>query len=145
MLTTAAIALLPTLLLSVRSRAKEVIAEINQTCLDRGVPQAFDIGTLEDADNLEETHFRCHPDFRFEGFGINVGFPPQLTFWVWYRKGSPEGVELGKFHIKMGILSDFALNLVPLGNLGALVNQIDDVVEGVENLVEVTHASARDA
>jgi hypothetical protein len=31
---------------------------------------------------------------------------------------------------------------VPLGNLGALVNQIDDVVEGVENLVEVTHGRA---
>jgi hypothetical protein len=43
----------------------------------------------------------------------------------------------------MGTLGEFALNLVPLGNLGALVNQIDDVVEGVENLVEVTHA--RDA
>jgi hypothetical protein len=142
MLTTAAIALLPTLLLSVRSRAKEVIAEINQACLDRGVPQAFDLGTIAEATDLEEIHFRCNPDFRFEGFGMDV-IPPKLTFWVWYKKGEPEGVELGKFHITLGTLGEFALNLVPLGNLGALVNQIDDVVEGVENLVEVTHA--RDA
>jgi hypothetical protein len=139
MLTSTAIALIPTLVLSARTRAKEVIKKVNQTCIDKKVPQAFEVGEIENAQNLDDIYFRCSPDFRFEGFGMDVGLPPKLTFWVWYKKGTPEGVEIGKFHMNMGTLSEIALSLVPIAKAGALLGKVDDVIDLVENVTEAAN------
>lgn len=141
MFITTSLALIPTLLLSARARAKAVITKINQACVEQGVPQAFDIGELKDAQSLDEIYFRCQADFRFEGFGIDLGLPPKLTFWVWYKKGTPEGVELGKFHMNMGTLSEVALSLVPIGKMGALLGHVDDAIDLVENVTGSGHAT----
>ncbi len=133
MLTTA-IKTIPTLLLTAHGKSKKLIEQINQACTDKGVPPAFDVGQIKDAQSLDEIHFRSSPNFRFEGFGIDVGIPPKLTFWVWYKKGSPDGKEIGKFNVKMSRLSQLALNLVPLERVAGLIDQVDDVVDVVEDV-----------
>jgi uncharacterized protein YqgV (UPF0045/DUF77 family) len=136
---TAVMAAMPTLLLSARARGKDIIQEVNQRCIEKSIPQAFDVVSIEDAQGLDDVRFRCSPDFRFEGFGVDAGIPLKFTFWVWYKKGSPEAVEVGKFQVKMNILSDLALNLIPLGSIATLIDQVDDVVEVVENLTEAVN------
>ncbi|EKU98269.1 hypothetical protein Lepto7375DRAFT_7533 [Leptolyngbya sp. PCC 7375] len=124
----------PTLLLSARERGKEMIEEINQKCVEKKVPQAFDVGSIKDARSPDEIHFRCHPNFRFEGFGMDVGLPPKFTFWVWYKKGYSDGVEIGKFQVKMNLLSQIAFNLIPLGSIEGLIGRVDEVADVVEEL-----------
>lgn len=134
MLTTA-LTLIPTMMISARERAKDVIEEINSKCAERKVPTAFEVGSIEDAESLDEIHFRCNSDFRFEGFGV-AEFPPKLTFYVWYKKGAPDGVEVGRFKVGFRTLDKIALDLVPIGRIRELADRVGDVREVVEDITE---------
>ncbi len=135
MLTTA-LTLVPTMMISARESAKDIIEEINSKCIEKNVPPAFEVGSIEDAKNLDEIHFRCNPDFRFEGFGMNIGLRPQLTFWVWYKKGASDAVEIGKIHVSLSILDKLALDLVPIGKVKELADRFEDEQEVVEKVNE---------
>lgn len=75
-------------LIGLSEQAKKTIDDINQKCLQQGLPPAFD---------MEDGVPKGNKDYRFEGFGFVVGFPPRLSFWVHYKPESAEHFPLGRF------------------------------------------------
>ncbi|MGH2412339.1 MAG: hypothetical protein ACRDEA_01295 [Microcystaceae cyanobacterium] len=79
------------------TNSRRSVDEINKACTDKGLPPAFPLtrdGTPEIPGN---------PDYRFEGFGVIIGLPPKLSFWVHYKPDSPDHVELGRFTVPIGL------------------------------------------
>lgn len=87
--TTAISIALPILRLS-----QESIDKVNQKCIEKGLPRAFEVNKSE-GDGID-LDINGNPDYRFEGFGLNVGIPMKLSFWVHYKPDSPEHVSVGK-------------------------------------------------
>lgn len=67
--------------------------EINAACEALGLPPALDVNFENDV------RVRLDPDYRMEGFGVVLGLPPKLAFYVHYKKGHPEHVAVGKFKV----------------------------------------------
>lgn len=82
-----------TLLLSRLAKYQKKAAEINAACEALGLPPALDIH-FED-----KLRVWLDPVYNMEGFGAVMGLPPKLSFYVHYKKGKPEHVEVGKFLI----------------------------------------------
>ncbi|MEO1347866.1 MAG: hypothetical protein AAFW84_03570 [Cyanobacteria bacterium J06635_15] len=76
------------------SKYQQTADEINIACTQLDLPPAFDISDLLDSNNLRIT---ANPTYRFEGFGLVLGFPPKLSFEVHYLPGTEDHVELGRF------------------------------------------------
>ena len=74
------------LLLGRLAKYQEKAEEINAECEALGLPPALDI-RLE-----EEVRIWLDPAYNMEGFGVAFGLPPKLSFYVHYKKGSPEHV-----------------------------------------------------
>jgi hypothetical protein len=85
-----------TALFETLSNSREAVDQINQACSGKGLPLAFPI------DESGNPDIPGNPEFRFEGFGVDVGFQPKITFWIHYKFGTPEYVELGKFGVPVG-------------------------------------------
>ena len=81
------------LLMSRLAKYQKKAEEINAACEALGLPPALDIN-LED-----DIRVRLDPDYRMEGFGIVMGLPPKLSFYVHYKKGHPDHVAVGKFAV----------------------------------------------
>jgi hypothetical protein len=88
------------------------VDKINKECAKRGLPPAFEIGEDGNPQLPGDTNYR------FEGFGMVLGLPPKLCFWVHYKPGRPEHVNLGRFSIpiKFGDLA----NLGQIGDLSPI-------------------------
>ena len=71
--------------------------EINAACAALELPPALDI-------NLEgDIRVSLNKEYRFEGFGVVIGFPPRMSFYVHYKPWSPEEhVAVGKFSVPIG-------------------------------------------
>jgi hypothetical protein len=67
--------------------------EINAACEALGLPPALDI------DLGGDIRIRLDPVYRMEGFGVVVGLPPRLSFYMHYKKDSPDHVAVGKFSV----------------------------------------------
>lgn len=81
---------------SILANSHQTIDDINKACAARGLPPALNIG-----DRL--TAITGNPDYRFEGFGLVIGFPPKLSFWVHYQPESANSVEIGKFTMAISV------------------------------------------
>ncbi len=57
--------------------------EINAACEALRLPPALDI------DIEDDIRVRLDPVYRMEGFGVVVGLPPKLSFYVHYKKRQP--------------------------------------------------------
>lgn len=78
------------------AKSRTVADQINQSCSEKGLPPAFPLnenGSLDIPGNS---------DYRFEGFGTILGIPPKVSFWVHYKSGTSEHVELGRFTVPLG-------------------------------------------
>jgi hypothetical protein len=95
MQSTLTVATVLSVILSALKKAPEVAEEINQKCQEKGLPPAFVIH-----DNPFD--IEGNPDYRFEGFGL-TGFLPKLSFWVHYKPGSPQHVEIGRFLVPISL------------------------------------------
>ncbi|HTL89025.1 MAG TPA: hypothetical protein VL134_06470 [Leptolyngbya sp.] len=89
--------------------SRQTIDDINQACVAKGLPLAFDVG--EDL-----TSIKGNRDYRFEGFGLVIGLPPKLSFWVHYQPGSANQVEIGKFTMPV--------NLGKLSSIRSLIGKL---------------------
>jgi hypothetical protein len=69
------------------------IREINQKCAALGLPPAIVFNP--------PTELRGDPDYQFEGFGVILGIPMKVSFWVHYKPDSPQHVELGRFLVSV--------------------------------------------
>lgn len=87
--TTAISIALPILRLS-----RESIDKVNQKCAEKGLPPAFEAKSSEG--DVLDLDINGNPDYRFEGFGLTVGIPIKLAFWIHYKPESPEHVSVGK-------------------------------------------------
>lgn len=97
-------------LLSAREKTQAAIASVNQRCTEFNLPQAFETGSAETESSLSQELLRGNPDYRFEGFGVVLGLRPKLSFWVHYKKGTPEHKELGRFLVKLDVLKELGFN-----------------------------------
>jgi hypothetical protein len=88
----------------VLAKSQTTITQINQTCSNKGLPPAFSISP----DGIPE--IPGNPDYRFDGFGVIVGIPPQLSFYVEYKPGSPQQISLGRFTVPVGVGTMLHLN-----------------------------------
>ncbi|MBD1842423.1 hypothetical protein H6F89_03125 [Cyanobacteria bacterium FACHB-63] len=79
---------------SILVKAPQVVKEVNDRCAALGLPPALTL-TLSPPDVDGNT------DYTFEGFGLVFGFPPQVSFYVHYKKGSPQHKEIGRFLIPL--------------------------------------------
>ena len=79
------------LLLTRLAKYQAEAEEINTACEALGLPPALDINFEDDI------RVRLDPAYKMEGFGLVVGLPPKLAFYVHYKKGSSEHVAVGKF------------------------------------------------
>ncbi len=84
-----------TALVEVLLDSRQTVEQINQACIDKGLPCAFPIG------DSGIPQIPGNLDYRFEGFGLIAGFAPKFSFWVHYKPESPEHVELGRFTVKI--------------------------------------------
>lgn len=83
-------------LFAVLANSRKTIDRINQACADRNLPPAFKVG---------DSPFEIDGDehYRFEGFGLIVGLPPKLSFYVHYKPDSSEHVDLGRFTVPISV------------------------------------------
>ena len=84
------------LLMSRLAKYQQKADEINAACAALGLPPALDINFEDDI------RVRLDPVYKMEGFGVVLGLPPKLSFYVHYKKGSPEHVAVGKFLVPIG-------------------------------------------
>lgn len=82
-----------TSVISMLSSARQTVEEINQICTTKNLPLAFDLDDV----------MKRNLDYRFEGFGLILGLPPKVSFWVHYKPGSPDHVVLGRFATSIAI------------------------------------------
>ena len=94
-----------TVMLPRASTYQQTASAINAACAHKQLPHAFEI--TPDTDNHKNLRIVAHPAFRFEGFGLALGFRPKLSFQVRYQPDSDAHVELGRFLAPI-CLSDFA-------------------------------------
>lgn len=87
------------------SNSRKTIDEINQAGAAKGLPPAFPIDNSSSNPSIPG-----NPDYRFEGFGVIMGWPPKLSFYVHYKPGSPDHVELGRFTVPIGLGKLIQLN-----------------------------------
>lgn len=72
------------------------IEKVNEACVEKNLPLAFDIKIPDEEGIVEEFEVQGNPDYRFEGFGLDVGIPLKLSFWIHYKPDSLDHVEVGK-------------------------------------------------
>lgn len=84
--------------------SQRTVEQINKACSNKELPPAFLV------DNQGNPDIPGNPDYRFEGFGIILGVPPKLSFYVHYKPDSPEHVALGKFTVPIGFAKLVDLN-----------------------------------
>ncbi len=77
------------------SKYKKLADEVNQACMEKGCPPAFDIQLSPNSEG--DFRIRASKDYRFEGFGVVLGLPPKMSFWVHYLPESENHVEIGRF------------------------------------------------
>lgn len=80
------------------SAFKKTAEKVNKACAEKGLPPAFDI-------DLDDLKVNINRDYRFEGFGIIVSFPPKVSFYVHYKPDSADHVALGKFTMPLNLVS----------------------------------------
>ena len=90
----------------------KAIEKVNKACDEKGLPPAFEIKLPDEEGSLEDIEVQGNPDYRFEGFGLDVGIPPQLSFWVHYKPGSPDHVEVGKILVPVRFSKVFDLSKI---------------------------------
>lgn len=91
-----------TLLMSRIAKYKSVADKINQACTEQGFPPAFDIQLSPTEE--EDIHIRASKEYRFEGFGVVLGLPPKMSFWVHYIPENANPVEIGRFLIPIDFI-----------------------------------------
>ncbi len=97
--------------LPILNLSREEIDKINAKCVAQGLPPAFEINSSADTNDLSHDFLvRGNPDYRFEGFGLVLGIPPKIQFWIHYKSGSPEHVSVGRHFIPLKFISS-AFNL----------------------------------
>lgn len=82
-----------TSVISMLASARQTVESINQVCAAKNLPLAFDV------DDVTKRNL----DYRFEGFGLILGLPPKVSFWVHYKPGSPDHVAIGRFTTSIAI------------------------------------------
>lgn len=82
-----------TSVVSMLESARQTVEDINQACAAKNLPFAFDPVDVMNR-NL---------DYRFEGFGLVLGLPPKVSFWVHYKPGTADHVALGRFTTSISI------------------------------------------
>lgn len=97
-------------LLSVLANSRQTVDEVNAACAAKGLPPAFN-------NSNSPLGIDGNSDYRFEGFGVIVvrPFPPKfaLSFWVHYKPGSPQHVELGRFTVPISFLDSLKFRSLP--------------------------------
>ncbi len=88
------------LLLSRLEKYQGIAEEINRACAERNCPPAFDLKLPSAEDS--EIRIRASQEYRFEGFGVVIGLPPKMSFWVHYMPSAGERVEIGRFLVPIG-------------------------------------------
>ncbi|MEO0457915.1 MAG: hypothetical protein AAF152_15230 [Cyanobacteria bacterium P01_A01_bin.114] len=83
-------------LLEALANSQSTITQINQICAEKDLPPVFSFNEQGDPDISD------NPDYRFEGFGAVIGLPPKISFWVHYKPGTPDHVEIGRFTVPVG-------------------------------------------
>lgn len=81
---------------SILTDSRQTIDDINKACAVKGLPPAFNVGD-------DFTSITGNRDYRFQGFGLVVGLPPKLAFWVHYKPESANHVEIGRFTMPVKI------------------------------------------
>jgi len=82
----------PTALFALLIDAKKTVTAVNDACARKDLPPAL---------TLQSSPLNLHgnPNYRFEGFGIVAGLKPKLSFWVHYKPGIAEHVQVGQFQM----------------------------------------------
>ncbi|MEO1347880.1 MAG: hypothetical protein AAFW84_03640 [Cyanobacteria bacterium J06635_15] len=95
------------LLMSKLARFQEEATEINAACAAKGLPPALDVSLDGDI------RIEANKAYQFAGFGVVVGLPPKLSFYVHYKPDSPDHVSVGKFlvPIRFGEIDDILADL----------------------------------
>lgn len=79
---------------SILIKAPQVVKEVNDRCATLGLPPALKL-------QLNPPDVDGNTDYTFEGFGLVFGPPPQISFYVHYKKDSPQHKEIGRFLIPL--------------------------------------------
>jgi hypothetical protein len=79
---------------------QEVVDEVNTACEQLGLPPAIEI-------DLSIPKVETNKDYSFQGFGLVLGLPPKISFYVHYKPGSEDHVEVGRFLMPLGISEFF--------------------------------------
>ncbi len=95
-MTVASTGTLLSILFETLASSQRTVEQINKACSNKGLPPAFPI------DKHGNPDVPGNSDYRFEGFGVILGLPPKLSFYVHYKPDSPEHVSLGKFTVPIG-------------------------------------------
>jgi hypothetical protein len=90
-----------TLLMSRIIKYQSIAEQINQACVAKQCPPAFDIQLSPNTES-EDIHIRASKDYRFKGFGAVVSLRPKMSFWVEHMPPDAEPVEIGRFLIPVG-------------------------------------------
>lgn len=82
--------------LDLLANARQTVGQINAKCAEKGLPPAIEF-------TGEGLGITSNTDYRFEGFGLVIGLPPKVSFYVHYKPDSPEHVELGRFLVPINL------------------------------------------
>ncbi|MEM8643108.1 MAG: hypothetical protein AAGG51_30470 [Cyanobacteria bacterium P01_G01_bin.54] len=83
-------------LLDTLANSQATVDQINQICAEKDLPPVFLLNEQRVPD------IPGNSDYRFEGFGAVIGLSPKLSFWVHYKPGTSEHVEIGRFTVPVG-------------------------------------------
>ncbi|MEM9903615.1 MAG: hypothetical protein AAF921_01130 [Cyanobacteria bacterium P01_D01_bin.44] len=89
------------LLMSRIVKYKNVADQVNQACAEHSCPPAFDIQLSPDSED-DDIHIKASKEYRFEGFGLVLGWPLKMSFWVHYVPENADPIEMGRFLIPIG-------------------------------------------
>jgi hypothetical protein len=128
---------------SIRNKLRKGIDDVNKKCEEMGLPPAFEINGIENAERFDDIYLWGNTDFRFEGFGIDLSerrilMPiPRISFHVHYKKDTREHRDLGKFFLESGFFEELTINLLSFGKVKQVVQDVGRAGEVVESLIEV--------
>ena len=122
----AALASIP-FMLSARDKIQSMMGEINQRCGEMQLPYAFYEDSIDEEEACPIVLLRGNSDYQFENLGFVFRFPPKLSFWVHYKKGTPEHKTVGRFLMDLNALEEISFNFFPRENKVQLVGRLEEV------------------